>query len=111
MDQRGAFYVSRLKLNNRIYQKNPEPTYFQDGTLKKQTEYLPLDLEEIMGHMQPGETVEIRDAYIGRDQKLPARVILYRLTETQVQNRRKDQAYKEKKKGVKYSEGIVYEWI
>jgi hypothetical protein len=29
---------------------------------------------------------------------------LYRLTETQVQKRRKDQAYKEKKKGVKVSE-------
>ncbi|WP_028777279.1 IS4 family transposase [Shimazuella kribbensis] len=104
MDQRGAFYISRLKLNNRIYQKNPEPAYFQDGTLKKQTEYLPLDLEEIMNRMQPEETVEIQDTYIGRDKKLPARVILYRLTETQVQKRRKDQAYKEKKKGVKYSE-------
>jgi hypothetical protein len=57
-----------------------------------------------MHRIQPGETVEIRDAYIGRDQKLPARVILYRLTETQVQKGRKDQAYKEKKKGVKYSE-------
>jgi hypothetical protein len=104
MDQRGVSYVSRLKLNNRIYQKNPEPTYFQNGTIKKQTEYLPLDLEEIMNRMQPGETVEIRDTYIGKDQKLPVRVILYRLTEFQVQKRRKDLAYKEKKKGVKYSE-------
>ncbi len=104
MDQRGVSYVSRLKLNNRIYQKNPEPNYFQDGSLKKQTEYLPLDLEEIMHQMQPGETVESRDAYIGKDKKLPARVVLYRLTNVQVQKRRKDQAYKEKKKGVKYSE-------
>jgi IS4 transposase len=67
-------------------------------------EYLPLDLEEIMNRMQPGKTVETQDVYIGRDQKLPARVILYRLTETGVQKRRKDQDYKEKKKGVKYSE-------
>jgi hypothetical protein len=104
MDQRGTFYVSRLKINTRIYQKNPNPTYFQDGTSKKQTEYLPLDLERIMQQMQPGETREIRDAYIGRNQKLPARVILYRLTEVQLQKRRKDQAEKEKKKGEAYSE-------
>jgi hypothetical protein len=37
-------------------------------------------------------------------QQLFARVILYRLTEVQVQKRRKDLAYKEKKKGVEYSE-------
>mgnify|MGYP003945775923 CR=1 FL=1 len=104
MDQRDVFYVSRLKLNNRIYQKNPAPEFLQNGTMKKKTEYLSLDLEEKMGQMQPGETMEIRDAYIGRDKKLSARVILYRLTEVQVQKRRKDQAYKEKKKGVKVSE-------
>lgn len=74
MNQRGVSYVSRLKLNNRIYQKNPDPTHFQDGSLKKQTEYLPLDLEYIMNRMQTGEIMEIRDAYIRRDQKLPARV-------------------------------------
>jgi hypothetical protein len=66
MDQRGVSYVSRLKLNNRIYQKNAEPTYFQDGSLKKQTEYLPLDLEVIMNRMQSGEIAEIRDAYTGK---------------------------------------------
>ncbi|MXQ53767.1 transposase [Shimazuella sp. KC615] len=87
-----------------MYQKNPEPEYFRDGTIKKQTEYIQLDLEELMQRMQPGETVEIRDAYIGKDKKLLARVILYRLTDVQVQKRRKDLAYKEKKKGVTYSE-------
>jgi hypothetical protein len=87
-----------LKLNNRIYKKNPEPEFFQDGTMKKQTEYFPLDLEEIMKPMRPGETVEIRDTYIGRNKKLPARVILYRLTEVQVQKRRKIRPIKRRKK-------------
>jgi hypothetical protein len=59
MDQRGVSYVSRLK---RIYQKNPEPTYFQNGTIEKQTEYHPLDLVAIMNRMRSGETTEIRDA-------------------------------------------------
>ncbi len=43
-----------------------------------------------MNNMQLGDTLEIRDAYIGKDKKLPARVILYRLTDVQVQKRRKD---------------------
>jgi hypothetical protein len=33
-----AYYISRLKLNTRIYIKNPEPEYFKNGTLKRQTE-------------------------------------------------------------------------
>ncbi|MBJ8050393.1 transposase, partial [Bacillus cereus group sp. N18] len=35
MDQRGVFYVSRLKLNNRVYVKNESPEFFRDGTVKK----------------------------------------------------------------------------
>jgi hypothetical protein len=89
MDQRGVFYVSRLKVNNRIYKKNERPEYFRDGTMKKQSEYVQLDIE-IMNQMQPGEMYEIPNAYIGRYKKLPARVVLYRLTDVQVKKRRKD---------------------
>ncbi|MCR8983424.1 transposase, partial [Brevibacillus laterosporus] len=42
--------------------------------------------------------------YIGQYQKLPTRVIIHRLTEEQIQKRRRDQAIKEKKKGIVYSE-------
>lgn len=34
MDQRGVFYVSRLKLNNRVYVKNESPEFFRNGTVK-----------------------------------------------------------------------------
>ena len=33
MDQRGAYYISRLKLNHTVY-KNPFPEYFRNGTVK-----------------------------------------------------------------------------
>lgn len=36
------YYILRLKLNTRIYIKNHEPEYFNNGTLKKQTEYIQL---------------------------------------------------------------------
>ncbi|CDN33612.1 unnamed protein product [Bacillus thuringiensis DB27] len=31
MDQRGTYYISRLKLNTNVYVKNPNPEYFKNG--------------------------------------------------------------------------------
>ncbi len=45
IDQRGVFYVSRLKLNNRVYVKNESPEFFRDGTVKKQSLYVYLPLK------------------------------------------------------------------
>ena len=103
MDQRDVFYVSRLKLNNRVYVKNVSPEFFRDGTVKKQSLYVLLNLEDIMHQIKPGGTYEIRNAYIGQ-QKLPSRVVIYRLTSIQTDKRRKQQIYVEKKKGVTYFE-------
>ncbi|MED2215715.1 IS4-like element IS231B family transposase, partial [Bacillus thuringiensis] len=89
MDQRGAYYISRLKLNHTVYIKNPSPEYFRNGTVKKQSQYIQVDLEHIMNHLKPGQTYEIKEAYIGKNQKLFTRVIIYRLTEKQIQERRK----------------------
>ncbi|MDW7618229.1 transposase, partial [Peribacillus simplex] len=44
----------------------------------------------------------ISEAYMGLYQKLPARVIIHRLTEVQTEKRLKEQAKKEKKKGIIY---------
>ncbi|MMZ58816.1 Transposase DDE domain protein [compost metagenome] len=56
-----------------------------------------------MNALQPGQTYEITDAYIGMSEKLPARVIIHRLTEEQQKKRLRDQAVREKKKGMTYS--------
>lgn len=101
---KGAYYVSRLKLNSRIYRKNDEPEYFRNGTVKKGTLYIQLDMEELMNQLPPGQTLEISEAYIGQYQKLPARVIIHRLTKEQTEKRLKEQAKKEKKKGITYKE-------
>ncbi|MGJ3193577.1 IS4 family transposase [Peribacillus frigoritolerans] len=95
-----AYYISRLKLNTRIYIKNPEPEFFNNGTIKKQTEYIKLDMAQIMSGLTPGETMEIPEAYIGQNQKLPVRVIIHRLTDDQTQTRLINQAIREKKKGI-----------
>lgn len=95
-----ATYISRLKLNTRIYIKNPAPEMFKNGTLKKHTEYIQLDMAQMMTDLTPGETIEIDEAYIGQNQKLPTRVIIHRLTDDQTQTRLKNQAIREKKKGI-----------
>ncbi|GMG76785.1 IS4 family transposase [Priestia megaterium] len=100
MNKRGAYYISRLKLNTRVYLKNPTPEYFRNGTIKKHTEYIQLDMEEMMHQLVPGETREISDAYIGQYQKLPTRVIIHRLTENQTRKRLENHRRKEKKKGI-----------
>ncbi|PEM70568.1 IS4 family transposase [Bacillus pseudomycoides] len=104
MDQRGVYYISRLKLNNKVYIKNEFPEYFRNGTIKKQSQYIKVDLEHIMDTLKPGQVYEIKDAYIGKDKKLFTRVIMYRLTEKQLRERIKKQVYTESKKGITYSE-------
>ncbi|PKJ55677.1 IS4 family transposase [Bacillus sp. SN10] len=98
-----AYYISRIKSNTRIYQKNCKPDYFQVGRIKKGTEYIQLDMEVLMSSLQPGQTYEISDAYVGMTDKVPTRVIVHRLTDEQQQKRLRDQAIREKKKGMKYS--------
>ena len=98
--EKKAYYISRLKLNTRIYIKNPAPEMFKNGTLKKHTEYIQLDMVQMIAELTPGETIEIHEAYIGHTQKLPTRVIIHRLTDDQTQTRLKKQAIQEKKKGI-----------
>ncbi|NKX15285.1 IS4 family transposase [Bacillus cereus] len=98
-----AYYISRIKSNTRIYQKNPNPDYFQDGRIKKSTQYIQLDMENLMNSLHSGQTYEITDAYVGMSDKVQTRVIVHRLTEEQQQKRLRDQAVREKKKGMTYS--------
>ena len=98
MDQRGTYYISRLKLNTNVYVKNPKPEYFKNGAIKKQSEYIQIDVKQILKQLQPGETFELQNAYVGDKQQLFARVIFNRLTEKQLQKRRDKIAEKEKSK-------------
>ncbi|MBG9668962.1 IS4 family transposase, partial [Bacillus thuringiensis] len=104
MDQRGTYYISRLKLNTNVYVKNPNPEYFKNGAIKKQSEYIQIDVKQILKQLQPGETCELKNAYVGDKQQLFARVIFNRLTEKQLQKRRDKIAEKEKSKNRTYSE-------
>ncbi|EOO61392.1 transposase for insertion sequence element IS231F [Bacillus cereus VD196] len=104
MDQRGTYYISRLKLNTNVYVKNPDPEYFKNGSIKKQSEYIQINVIQILNQLQPGETIEYQQAYIGDKQQLFSRLIFHRLTEAQLKKRLKKIAEKEKLKQKTYSE-------
>lgn len=87
--------------------KNPE--YFKNGTIKKQSKYIQIDVKQILKQLQPGETFELKHAYIDDKQQLFARVIFNRLTEEQLQKRRTKIAEKEKSKNRTHSEKSKYE--
>ena len=100
MQKQGAFYVSRLKLNVRIYEKNPQAQRFQNGNVRKDSLYREVDLEAIMDSLKPGESTEIYPVYIGKKQKFPTRLVVYKLTPEQTEKRLKTRAINEKKKNV-----------
>ncbi|OFD87396.1 IS4 family transposase [Bacillus mycoides] len=104
IQQKGAYYLSRLKMNTKLFQKNEHVLTFKNGSIKKKYQYTMIDLEAIMDRLQPGECYEIPVVYIGRDYGLPARAVIYRLTPEQEAQRRKDRAYKEKKKRMTFSD-------
>ncbi|PHA20859.1 IS4 family transposase [Bacillus cereus] len=104
MDQRGTYYISRLKLNTNVYVKNPDPEYFKNGSIKKQSEYIQINVIQILNQLKPGETVEYQQAYIGDKQQLFSRLIFHGLTDAQLKKRLKKIAEKEKAKQKTYSE-------
>jgi hypothetical protein len=103
-EQRGAFYVSRLKLNVRVYEQNKEVEPFKDGRVKKQSLIKEIDLEAIMNRLQSGEMVELPDVYLGHYKKINTWLLIYKLTEEQTQKRLLMRAKQEKKKNVAYKE-------
>lgn len=103
INEKGAFYISRLKSNTSIYIKNPNPEYHKNGTIKKSTMYQVLDISSIMDEIKEGETIELTEAYVGKC-KISTRLIIHKLTKAQKQKRLLDLKNKEKKKGMVYSE-------
>lgn len=59
-----------------------------------------------MHTLKPGQTYEIKEAYIGKNQKLCTRVIIYRLTEEQILERRKNKVILKVKRGLHFQKRV-----
>ncbi len=83
MDQRGKYYISRLNLNTNVYVKNPNPEYFKNGTIKKQSEHIQIDVKQIWKQLQPGETFE----FIQHRFTKPAKRVIKKLCDDKIRIR------------------------
>jgi hypothetical protein len=102
-----AFYISRLKPNIAVYVENDNIQYYKNGSIKKSSIFKRINLKDIINTMKPGELTELTDVYIGRDNKYKTRLIVYRLTEKQLLERRKKTLQIAKKKGIKKSSNTM----
>jgi len=107
IDKKDAFYISRLKPNIAIYIDNDDIEYFASGISKKTSLYKRIYLQDIMKEMEEGETRELSNVYVGRDEKLKTRLIIYKLTKEQLEERKKDVEKKAKKKGIVKSKNTM----
>jgi hypothetical protein len=82
INKRGAFYISRVKLNTATYilRNADEMEYFKNGLPKKSSMRKRIDFSEIMNNMKEGETIEIKEAFVGDDKMLPVRLTIYKHT-------------------------------
>lgn len=107
LDDKGASYVSRLKPNVAVYVENADVEYYKNGQVKKSTMYKRIDLADISNDMTPGETLELKEVFIGRLEKKKERLIIYKLTDEQLKERKLKVEKTAKKKGIKKSENTM----
>ncbi len=86
INDKKAFFISKLKNNTVIYIKNPDPKRKANGEILKPSEYTRIDILELIKPLTDGETIELKDIYIGSKKELKTRFIITKLSE---ENKRK----------------------
>lgn len=83
IDEKGAFYISRAKVNTILYKKEEVTGYGKKGNVVKRELYLPINIKQLVEPLLQGETIEFDDIYIGNTKKnrTKCRLILTKLTE------------------------------
>lgn len=81
LDKSGTSFISKVKSNTSLYIKNPSPERYKVGTIKKSSEYIKIDILELAKPLAEGETIELKDIYIGSKKELKSRLIVTKLTE------------------------------
>ena len=82
IDEKGAFYISRTKVDTILYRKEEVTGPGKKGNLVKREMYFPISIKELLDPLAEGETIELNDIYIGNTKKnrTKCRIILTKLT-------------------------------
>ena len=81
IDSKKAFFISKLKSTTVVYKKNPNPQRNSKGQILKSTEYIKIDIFELIKPLADGQTIELKDTYIGSKKELKSRLIITKLSE------------------------------
>ena len=81
IDADKAFYISKIKSTTSLYKKNPNPKRTKRGKIIKSSEYIRIDALDLIKPLADGETIEIKDIYIGSGKELKSRLIITKLSE------------------------------
>ena len=88
INKKGAYYISKIKCNTNVYIKNPNPEFYKTaGNIKKYTEFIKVDIYESIKNLKEGETIELKDVFIGSEKELKPRLILTKLDKAQTEKR------------------------
>ena len=89
LDKSEASFISKVKSNTALYLKNLKPEKHKNGKIKKTSRYKKIDILELSKPLTEGETIELKDVYIGSKKELKTRLIITKLTE---ENKKKREA-------------------
>jgi hypothetical protein len=101
LNEKEAFYLSRLKVSTVVYVLNPNPDTFETGNIKKNSEYIKLDLATEAKALKPKEIKDI-EVFVG-EQKVKTRLILCKLPEEAVAKKLAHQKVVARKKQITIS--------
>ena len=107
IEDRKAFYISRLKPNIAVYIENKDIEYYKNGTPKKSSLFKRIYIYDIMKQMAYGDRYEIKDVYVGKEKTLKTRLILYKITNEQLKKRTEKSVKNAKKKGIEKSDNTI----
>ena len=88
IDFKEAFFISKLKSTTVVYKKNPNPQRNSKGQILKSTEYIKIDIFELIKPLADGQTIELKDTYIGSKKELKSRLIITKLSEENKEKRK-----------------------
>lgn len=81
IDDKKAFFISKLKSSTAVYIKNPSPSVTAKGKVLKSTEYIKIDIFELIQPLSDGETIQLKNIYIGSKKELKSTLIITKLSE------------------------------
>ncbi|MGL5702960.1 MAG: IS4 family transposase [Cetobacterium sp.] len=81
LQKNGASFISKVKSNTALYIKNKKPERYKTGGIKKSSRYIKLDILELSKPLIEGETIELKDVYVGSKKEFRSRLIVTKLTE------------------------------